>query len=95
MKKLIQVITNWHYTNENGEDYVIYESPHEQIKNMTYHEPKGDGDKHYVDIEYSNGKTIREFNLNSVLWEETKWHTKKPLKGVEKCRIANKKNQKD
>lgn len=41
------------------------------ITSMEYHEPLGDGDRHYVDIHYSDGTIVRRFNIDSVCWKST------------------------
>lgn len=39
------------------------------ITSIEYHEPLGDGDRHYVDIHYSNDVIVRHFNIDSVGWK--------------------------
>ena len=41
------------------------------ITSIEYHEPLGDGDRHYVDIYYSDGPIVSRFNIDSVCWKST------------------------
>lgn len=41
------------------------------ITSIEYHEPLGDGDRHYADIYYSDDTIVRHFNIDSVYWKST------------------------
>ena len=41
------------------------------ITSIEYHEPLGDGDRHYVDIHYSDDVIVRYFNIDGVCWKST------------------------
>jgi hypothetical protein len=61
------VIYNWFYsTGQEGEQFTQARVGNGSIDAIDYHEPMGEGDAHYCDITYTNGKTDRVFNLNSV-----------------------------
>ncbi len=48
--------TNLHRTGENG------------IKEMRYHAPEFEGDRHFLDIYYDNGTSRRKFQLNQIIF---------------------------
>lgn len=48
---------------ENGESYSITNN---NIVKMTYHIPKGEGDRHYVDILLSDGNMKRFFDISGI-----------------------------
>ena len=37
-----------------------------EIANIKYHEPCGEGDKHFVDVDFKNGVTTRFFDVVSI-----------------------------
>lgn len=37
-------------------------------KEILYHEPKGDGDKHFVDVLMEDGRRYRYFNFDTIEW---------------------------
>ena len=39
------------------------------VTKIEYHYAAGEGDKHYCDIEHSNGKITRLFTFDSIEWE--------------------------
>lgn len=39
------------------------------IVSLEYHEPRGEGDAHYVDVKYSNGNVDRIFRPDSIEFE--------------------------
>jgi len=40
------------------------------IKKIVYHEPSGPGDQHYIDAYYSDGTSIRCFDLQYIYFKE-------------------------
>lgn len=70
--KVKRVIYDWYFTNE-GEDCSSFEVGQKNVTSIEYHSPMGDGDRHFVDVNFDNGKTkysSRIFNLHSVVFEE-------------------------
>lgn len=37
-----------------------------EITKIKYHEPRGEGDKHFVDVNFENGVTTRFFDVVSI-----------------------------
>ncbi len=69
MAKLIKSVTvNWFYGRE-GEEYQKISICDDNVESFEYHEPRGSGDRHYVDVRYKNGQSERVFNLNTIEWE--------------------------
>lgn len=57
-------------------DNTIFNTPfivlgNKGIDKILYHEPKGEGDKHFVDV-FSDNRRIRMFNMVSIEFEENK-----------------------
>jgi hypothetical protein len=81
MKEVEYVQANW----INEAEYDNYDVEYEGIDKIEYHSPMGEGDKHYCDVIYSNGKIKRVFNLNAVVFTEKKeklpWESFKSEKG--------------
>ena len=40
----------------------------DNVKDILYHSPSGDGDRHYVDIYLVNGNVSRDLNVKSVMF---------------------------
>lgn len=40
-----------------------------KVESMEYHEPRGEGDAHYVDVKYDDGSMRRIFKPDSVEFE--------------------------
>lgn len=36
------------------------------VTELIYHEPLGEGDRHYVDSYFDNGEIVRHFNFDSI-----------------------------
>jgi len=69
----IQVNYNWHATDNphygsNGCDFESFEVGLGGCKSIEYY-GSCDGSTHYCDIVFDNGRSIRIFNLNEVLFE--------------------------
>jgi len=43
-----------------------YELWNAKVVRIVYHEPQGEGDRHYVDITYNSGEKVRMFNIESI-----------------------------
>jgi len=72
-KIVTQFIYDWHQVsdeNSSGEDYGIMKIENQNVESIIYHEPRGEGDKHYCTVTYKDGSKQRFFNLNSVKWDE-------------------------
>ncbi|MBQ6578980.1 MAG: hypothetical protein IJL91_14740 [Bacteroidales bacterium] len=41
----------------------------EDASKIIYHEPRGEGDRHYVDV-YEDGSVRRIFDIKELYWEE-------------------------
>lgn len=37
-----------------------------EVMDIKYHEPMGEGDKHFVDLKFLNGTTLRCFNVVNI-----------------------------
>ena len=59
------VIYNWYASNENGEEFTRAETGKHGVTRIKYHEPAGEGDRHYCDI-YEESGYFRVFNLCCV-----------------------------
>lgn len=62
--KCSEITVDWFYTTEVGEEYIKYMVGQNDVSEILYHESKFEGDKHYCDIVFTNGKRIREFNVS-------------------------------
>lgn len=66
---------NWGFTPENGEEFtnktvgIMYGNL--KCDAIKEHKAKGEGDKWYYDIHYSDGSVERIFNPNQVYYKET------------------------
>ena len=70
-KKVNEIIVNWFYTTgETGSEYEIYKVGVSGVLSIEYHEPQGEGDKHYCDVYLQDGTVQREFNLNRITFIE-------------------------
>ena len=52
-------------------DNLMFETPLlfvgvNDVKEIKYHEPHGDGDKHFVDVLFENGRTTRCFDVVNI-----------------------------
>lgn len=65
-RNVVSVITKWYATNENGEEYMRYHVGKDEVGRIDYHEPKGEGDHHYVDIHFNDGNMLREFRPTTI-----------------------------
>lgn len=61
--KKIRVV---YFTNvpENQCPYITMDN--EDVSEIKYHTPRGDGDRHFVDVYYNNGRSYRYFNIESI-----------------------------
>ena len=73
MKQVRSVIFNW-FTTERGEEYCCAEVGKQDVIDIRYHFPQGEGDKHYCTIHYKNGDESIIFNLNRVNFSEEANH---------------------
>ena len=39
------------------------------IEDIIYHTPQGEGDRHFVDIFFSDGKVCRYFKIDEIGWD--------------------------
>lgn len=67
-RKVTSVEYNWHQDDGGGEDYYSAVVGKNDVISIEYHEPKGEGDKHYCDIEHESG-IRRVFNICSIEFE--------------------------
>lgn len=67
-KTVREVFVNWFYSTEIGEQYFVYRVEERGVKEIEYHAPMGEGDRHYCDITLEDGTRRREFNINSVVF---------------------------
>ena len=49
----------------NGEEFNYFMGK-KYVVGITYHEPSGEGDAHYCDVEFEGGSITRIFNPDSV-----------------------------
>jgi hypothetical protein len=61
-----KVIFDWFYSHECGEDYSFYEVGKTKVMAITYHKPAGEGDRHYCEVYFSDGKKEIIFNINRI-----------------------------
>jgi hypothetical protein len=69
---------DWFYTAEEGEASATcsigtswgYEKGKKTVTNIEYYSPKENGNRHYCDIIWDNGETLRTFNINAVIFEK-------------------------
>jgi hypothetical protein len=71
--KIKQVIADWFFTQEGGEEYSMYTvgNSHDKgtITQIIEHKPQGEGDEYYCDVHYSGGEVLRLFNINRISYE--------------------------
>lgn len=65
-KKVESIIYDWFYSTDIGEQYTVVTVDKNEVKNIEYHIPIREGDKHYCDVFLNDGSIFRKFNLNSV-----------------------------
>lgn len=54
-------LTRW------GEEYKRYEVGKNNVKEIQYHTPVGEGDRHYCDIYFDNTDNVKRiFNINEI-----------------------------
>lgn len=72
IQKVKSITYNWfqegNTANGIGENYYSHTVGKNGVIDIIYHEPIGEGDKHFCDIHFENSYT-RVFNLNSVEFE--------------------------
>lgn len=64
-KLIRKVFYNFDHYSSDCEDYEV------DINGVTkifYHEPSGEGDKHYCDVEFLDKPSVRVFNINKVVF---------------------------
>ena len=61
---------NWCYSNEIGQESSNYEVGKYGVKEIEYHQPAGEGDRHYCDVIFENGYERRIFNLNAITYKK-------------------------
>jgi len=69
MNDVTSCTTNWSPSNE-GDNFSYFEvgvnrNKH-RVERILYHEPQGDGDRHYIDVVFDNASRERFFNLDSI-----------------------------
>jgi hypothetical protein len=67
--KVTKIKCNWRQSSiddQYGEDYDVAEIGRDGVVDIKYHEPQGEGDKHYCDVTKADGTIYREFNLNQI-----------------------------
>jgi hypothetical protein len=69
-KTVAMVVVRLRYTKDGEELCDVYSSGVGNVKEIEYHEPKGNGDKHYVDIYFNDGQIIREFDISFMNFRE-------------------------
>lgn len=66
----VKIKYDWHQCGEgNGEawsDYYLAERGQKDCVKIDYVEPDVDGEPHYADIHYADGRIIRTFNISSI-----------------------------
>lgn len=71
--EILSVVFNWFTTNENGEEFssitVGNEYQGKKCESITEYPSQGEGDKHWIDIRYSDGTGTRIFNINQVFYK--------------------------
>lgn len=55
-----------YYKEWNSGEFENIDISHEQINFIKYHQPQGEGDRHYVDVIYTDGSCHRVFNPDTV-----------------------------
>ena len=68
--KVKAIIIDWFYSIENGEEYTSMRVGSTGVKEIKYHIPMGEGDKHFCDVYYEDGSVIRKFNINSIEFDK-------------------------
>ena len=63
------LVYDWFYTNEVGEEYQEYVVGEAGVKEIQYHTPLGEGDKHYCDVVFEDGLVRRIFNISSFVFK--------------------------
>lgn len=72
MGKITRCVFDWFSTNENGEEYSVWETEKDRagsnvrVVSLLEHLPSGDGDVHYVEAALSDGTKVRTYNVNQV-----------------------------
>ena len=57
-----------------GKDAILsHEVGMHQCKKIEYHPPRGEGDRHYVDIYLGNKKITRVFDISAIDFYEEGW----------------------
>ena len=64
--KIKQVVANWFYTDDAGEEYETYTVGENGVMEIKEHKPQGEGDRWFYDVEYAEMGVKRVFNINSV-----------------------------
>ena len=44
----------------------------DDVEHINYNQPRGEGDQHYCEVLYGDGRVERIFNLNKVTWKNKK-----------------------
>lgn len=65
-RKVETLVVDWHFSEENGEEYLKIEPGLNGVKEIRYYPPAVEGDRHHADVEFNDGSVCREFNINSV-----------------------------
>ena len=81
-RKVIRAHVNWFYTDE-GEAWERITVGYNGVEKIDYHEPVGEGDKHFIDVFGKDGCVSRHFNINSVEFESCTHNLKGSSKGEE------------
>jgi len=66
-KGVVSVDINWYCVDENGEQCTTYTVGHRNCTEIMYHEPLGEGDRHYCDI-FCGEEKLRVFNINRIVF---------------------------
>lgn len=61
-----RTIEKLHFTGEMGHDYTYTVGPN--VKSITEHSARGEGDKWYYDVEFTDGHKERLFNPVQAFW---------------------------
>ena len=69
-KYVHQIECDWFATSENGEEYCTFTLGETSgLKDIKYNSCFVEGDRHYADLYFEDGRIVRTFNLSRVIWK--------------------------
>ena len=70
MRRVEILIFNWHFDIDGNENFCKWEAGEDEVVKIEENECHVEGDKHWFDVFFKDGRKNRIFNPNEVIYEK-------------------------